>query len=453
MHRFTLPAVLGLFALLLSSCGTPVSPEVPTAEPVPADAAVVRLRVTIDAAAARPAPAPAAAPLALVASAAAEEDTGVAAFGAAQGHLDLLAVRDLWPVSDGAGVVVAVIDSGVDADHPALVGAVLPGWDFVEGRAGAADGSGHGTGVAVLIAGRGPLHGVAPAAEILPLRVLDDEDRGSTRDVAEALLYAADLHPTLRNPTPAQVVNLSLGSYAYSPALHEAVRRVRAAGVVVVAASGNDGARVAFPAALPETLAVGAAEADGRAWTAAAYSGRGAGLDLLAPLGGLIETNRGRYGEAGVRTGDARGGERHASGTSFAAPQVSGLAALLVAVGADGARAETLLRATASDLADRGWDERSGYGLLSPAAALRAARGGHEGEIAVQVLDAGSLQEVAFHGTELDGAVVLESGAFLLRAWLDLDGDGLPAADEPSFRSERLELAPGEQIDLDLTLR
>ena len=382
-----------------------------------------------------------------------ENEQVVQGFGAGQPHLELLQAEQLWQVSRGEGVTVAVIDSGVDPDQPALRGALLPGYDFINNTPDMLDESGHGTAVAVLIGGRGETKGLAPAAKILPLRVLDRHDQGSSFDVTRAVLYAANLLDEMPNPHRADVINLSLGNSSYSAALHAAIQAATDAGITVVAAAGNETGDLAYPAALPEVIAVGAGEVKQGRWRSAPYSNQGEGLALLAPLGGLSDTNWGRYGEAGVTSAGLEGVDSFV-GTSFAAPQVSGLVALLKALEKDNKEIEVLLYTTSSDVNTPGWDTETGYGIINPLATLRAAQASPTAlSIAVQLLDAGSGQESTFHSVQKQDAVALTPGRYRLNAWLDANHDGIWQPGEPSYRSgEVLELSLETPVQLDITL-
>ena len=382
-----------------------------------------------------------------------ENEQVVQGFGAGQPHLELLQAEQLWTISRGEGVTVAVIDSGVNLNQPALRGALLPGYDFINNTPTMTDESGHGTAVAVLIGGRGETKGLAPAANILPLRVLDKNDQGSSFDVTRAVLYAANLLEGLPNPHRADVINLSLGNNSYSAALHAAIQAATDAGITVVAAAGNETGDLAYPAALPEVIAVGAGEVNQGRWSSAPYSNRGAGLALLAPLGGLSDTNWGRYGEAGVTSASLKGTDSFV-GTSFAAPQVSGLVALLKGLGKDSAAIEALLYTTSSDVGTPGWDTETGYGIINPLATLRAAQVGSTQPIAVQLMDAGSGQENTFHSVEKQGALELPPGRYRLNAWLDANHDGVRQPGEPSYRGgEVLKLTLESPVQLDIILK
>lgn len=248
----------------------------------------------------------------------------------------LAAVRapEAWPVATGAGVTVAVVDSGVDADHPALRGSVLPGRSYVdvdpgseprllafgsepspvyERAFGQADPVGHGTAVAGLIAGsvESGHPGVAPDAEILPVRVLDDENRyHDSAMVGAAVEWAVD--------NGADVVNLSLGGHYDSPPFAEAIAYAERHDVLIVACTGNQHEGVSdedvwFPARVSDVLAVTGSDERGDRWRTAVT---GAETDVAAP-GANLEAPR------------PGGGYKSVTGTSFASAVVSGAAAVV----------------------------------------------------------------------------------------------------------------------------
>jgi subtilisin family serine protease len=215
-----------------------------------------------------------------------------------------------WAITTGsASIVIAVVDSGVDATHPDLVGAVDPGYDFVDGDADAADSTGHGTAVAGILAARAN-NGVGAAGacwscRILPLRVLRPDGFAYYAVQARAIDYAV--------AHGAAVVNVSLYGESRDPRLEDAVGRARAAGVIVVAAAGNEGATTReYPAAFSDAISV-AATVEGD--SLAQYSERGEWVKVAAPACAATTQLGGGYG-AGC-------------GTSGATPLVAGVAALL----------------------------------------------------------------------------------------------------------------------------
>lgn len=211
-----------------------------------------------------------------------------------------------------APVTVAVIDSGICADHPDLAGRVLPGWDFVENDADPQDPFGHGCAVASVIAaahnGAG-MAGVAPHARILPLRVLDAQGVGTYSGVAAAITMAADLG--------APIINLSLGGASPSTVMQNAVEYAAARGAMLIAAAGNTGGSVLYPAAYAPVVAVAAVD---RNLQRSSFSSHGPEVDLYAPGRDILAAQ-------------PSGSYAALSGTSFAAPQAAGVAALELALG------------------------------------------------------------------------------------------------------------------------
>jgi subtilisin family serine protease len=234
-----------------------------------------------------------------------ESQYAVAALGLARAHA----------LSRGAGAVVAVIDTGVQRDHPALAGRLLAGYDFLDGDADPSDAfngldddgdglvdeaAGHGTHVA------GIIHLVAPEAQILPLRALDSDGNGDEFAVAEAVNYAV--------AHGANVINLSLGTAAKSDLFREVARDATLRGVTVLAAAGNEGVeQEQYPAAAQCALPVTSVdEADHKS----DFANYGGWIDVAAP------------GE-GVYSSYPPSGYARWSGTSMATPFVAGQAALI----------------------------------------------------------------------------------------------------------------------------
>ncbi|MGK5743252.1 type VII secretion-associated serine protease mycosin [Micromonospora sp. URMC 103] len=277
-----------------------------------------------------------------------------------QWQLDELNATEAWRTSTGRGVTVAVVDSGVDATHPDLVGQVLPGTDLVTpGGAPVADPVGHGTTVAGLIAGRRDdkqgVVGLAPDARILPVRVLDDKNRyDDAMIVARGVRWAVD--------NGARVINLSLGGSGDSPALAAALDYAFARDVVVVACTGNLASstttKVWYPAREPGVIAVAGLERSSENLWSGSITGRD--TVLTAPATGLV--------------GARPGGYWRVQGTSFSAPLVAASAALVRSRYPQMSAGEVVNRlvATARDIGPTGRDDRFGYGLVDPVAALTA---------------------------------------------------------------------------------
>jgi len=293
-----------------------------------------------------------------------------------------------WGSSQGAGVIVAVIDSGVAYENsgsyvqaPDLADtSFVPGYDFVNNDAHPNDDNAHGTHVTGTIAqstnnGVG-VAGVAFNCTIMPVKVLDANGSGTAEHLAEGLYYAAN--------NGAKVINMSLGwpvrgRRAFDPGatVHNAVIYAYNAGVTIVCSSGNDGKSVvAYPAAYPECIAVGGTRYDE---TRASYSNYGAALDIVAPGGDLgVDQNDDGYGDGVLQntfnpnTSDTSDFDYwYFHGTSMAAPHVTGVAALVIASGVTDPDA---VRQKLIDSAEKkgftGWHAEYGYGIVDAAAAL-----------------------------------------------------------------------------------
>lgn len=268
-----------------------------------------------------------------------------------QWHLPKIGAPAAWDVTTGASTVkIAVVDSGVQANHPDLGGRVLAGYDFVNNDADPSDDNGHGTAVAGAAAATGNngsgVAGVAWNVAILPVKVLGADNMGSYSAIASGINYAAD--------QGARIINLSLGGTTSSRTLQSAVSYAWNKGCVLVAAAGNNGSSAAFyPAAYSQVVAVSALSAGD---VLPSWSNYGSYVDISAP------------GE-NITTTAAGGGYTTMSGTSFASPLVAGAAALALSV--DPSLANTavvsLLTAKSDDLGATGYDIYFGAGRLNAA--------------------------------------------------------------------------------------
>ncbi len=219
-----------------------------------------------------------------------------------------------WDVTRGrSAILVGVVDTGVDYTHPDLAGRVdtARDYDFVNSDSDAMDDNGHGTHVSGIVAavmdnGVGGV-GVAPGCRILPVKVLDSAGEGDTFLVAAGIRFAAD--------SGVKVINMSLAGSSDDPSLGSAVAYAQGKGCVVVSAAGNEGSSAGadYPARYPDVIGVGALDSSNRR---AGFSNYGTGVDVGAPGVAILSTILGgSYGSM--------------SGTSMAAPFVSGVVALV----------------------------------------------------------------------------------------------------------------------------
>jgi subtilisin family serine protease len=226
-----------------------------------------------------------------------------------QEGLRVVGFQKAWDVTQGSSrVIVAVVDTGVDGRHPDLRGALVPGYDFVNGDADPADDQGHGTAVAGVIAARSNNHegvaGICWRCSVMPIKALDASGSGDDTLIAAGLVWATD--------HGAQVINLSLGGPGASQELSNAIGYAVGKGVIVVAAAGNSGTTTQFfPAADPRALSVAATTVADHRYS---WSNFGPWVRLAAPGCNLAPVLGGGYSNF--------------CGTSSATPLVTGLIAL-----------------------------------------------------------------------------------------------------------------------------
>jgi len=277
-------------------------------------------------------------------------------YEAYQWNLPAIETERGWALSRGSDdVVIAVLDTGVQLDHPDLQGRITEGINLV-GEGDPDDDVGHGTHVAGIIAatvnnGEG-VAGLSWRGRIMPVKVLDSSGSGTTYSVAEGIIWATD--------HGADVINMSLGNYASAEFLHDAIRYAYDRGVVLIAASGNDNTdQPGYPAAYPEVFAVAATDAGDNK---APYSNYGDYIDVAAPGDAIASTYPGNQYAA-------------LSGTSMASPHAAALAGLIKSVSPDLTNEEVMdiMRKTAVDLGDEGRDIYFGYGRIDVKRALEAA--------------------------------------------------------------------------------
>ncbi|MGO0063622.1 S8 family peptidase [Brevibacillus fluminis] len=273
-----------------------------------------------------------------------------------QTHLKQIKVDGAWDKYTGnTAITIAVLDTGVDTDHPDLKGNLVPGVNLVSPQKTPEDDStnGHGTQVAGILAARGNnsigVSGVLWNAKVMPIKILDRQGQGTVELLASGINAAID--------RGAKIIVTSLSSISTSKSLENAVNRAEANGVIIVSAAGNEANRVTYPAAYPTVIAVGAVQANNKPLY---QSNIGPELNLMAPGWNVYTTVKG-------------GGYGPMSGTSAAAPQVAGAAALILAKYPYMTPLDVrqLLYQSATNLDADGWDRKTGYGLLNVANALK----------------------------------------------------------------------------------
>jgi thermitase len=260
---------------------------------------------------------------------------------------------DGWNLSQGsANVVIAVVDTGIQLDHPDLAAKLVPGYDYIDNDATPDDGHGHGThvaGTAAAITNNAiGGAGTCPECRLMPVRVLGDNGGGTLTGVANGIIFAAN--------NGAQVINLSLGGSG-STTLENAVNYAWGRGSLLACAAGNSGTSNtinAYPAAYANCLAVGATNADD---SDASYSNWGLWVDIAAPGTGVYSTWIG----SSYNT---------INGTSMATPHVAGVAGLVRSQGLDHEQTRSRLQSTADPIPGTGqWWSNGRLNLL------RAVRG------------------------------------------------------------------------------
>jgi serine protease len=286
-------------------------------------------------------------------------------YASKQWHLRRVGAEKAWSYTCGQGITVAVVDTGIACfdKGPFSRGTDLAGtrceggWNFVNDTREASDDQGHGTHVAGTIAqttnnGVGAA-GLAFCASLMPIKVLNKQGFGSTANVAEGIRFAAD--------QGAQIINLSLGGPIKSGILKDAVDHALSKGVVIVAAAGNSGKKVGWPAAYPGVVAVSATDdTDKIAW----FSSRGPEVAIAAPGVGVTQQTICNGGRDKCEIFGTF------NGTSMASPHVAGVAAMIESLGVTrGDAVRQALYASARTPAGGGDPKLYGAGILDGGAA------------------------------------------------------------------------------------
>jgi subtilisin family serine protease/putative cell wall-binding protein len=283
-----------------------------------------------------------------------------------QWALSRLDAAETWELGDAEQQTIAIVDSGIEASHPDLAEAVVPGWSAFGDGDGTSDGNGHGTavaGAAAAVVGNGTgIAGLGKAAELMPIKVVKADGSATGSDTADGIMEAAD--------RGAAVINLSLGTPTDSSVIKSAIEYAIDQGAVVAAAAGNEAQEdnpVTYPAAYDDVLGVGAINREDER---AEFSNYGDWVDIAAPGTRILTTGNGDSDDYGwCLTNDCD--YAVLQGTSLATPFVSAAAAL---TGANTELGPTRLAAhleeTAEDLGAEGKDPNFGHGLVDPEAAL-----------------------------------------------------------------------------------
>jgi serine protease len=283
-----------------------------------------------------------------------------------QWHLHNINVEQAWETNRGAGITVAVIDTGVTKTTDMAKTEFVGGYDFVNNKVEADDDNGHGTHVAGSVAQSTNnsigVAGVAYEAKIMPLKVLSASGGGTVADISESIKFAAD--------KGANVINMSLGGGGESAVMKEAIDYAHAKGVVIVAAAGNENqSSASYPARYNHVIGVAAFDAKG---DKAEFSNFGAGVDIAAPGGG-------HGSRVWQETIDPDGGAPQViglQGTSMASPHVAGVAAMIMSAGVkEPDMVQQVLQQSVRQIAEDPLNHY-GAGQLDAAAAVKlAARG------------------------------------------------------------------------------
>ncbi|MDN5292713.1 MAG: hypothetical protein PWQ31_18 [Eubacteriales bacterium] len=333
-------------------------------------------------------------------------------------------------VTPNSSVYVAVIDTGIDPSHPDLASALAPSslfYNAIDGSCYVYDDNGHGTHVAGIIAATANnstgIAGAAAGIKILPIKALYDGGAGTESDIAAAIDYATRI-PEVK------VINLSMSTGETSNALRAAIDAAIARGITVVAASGNEGkSSLAFPAAYPEVVSVGATD---RNDNLASFSNYGTNLDVVAPGVAVLSTLPG-------------GGYGYGTGTSMAAPHVSALAALMYSYNSSlqPATVEARIKAGAVDLGSPGSDSKYGFGRVDFLRTLQLLTG-TGGDFTPPTVTSTSPLNLAT--TNSLSTLSLTCSETISKARLFLDGQLQPTTISGNTAAVTLSLRPGFHV-------
>ncbi|MET0963188.1 MAG: S8 family serine peptidase [Noviherbaspirillum sp.] len=260
-----------------------------------------------------------------------------------------------WELTQGGGITIAILDSGVDGSHPDLAAQMVPGFNFMDNNTDTADVNGHGTAVAGVAAAASNnalgVAGMAGQAKIMPLRIADANAYAYYSTIAQGITYAAD--------HGARIANCSYGGVAGSASIQSAAQYMKGRGGLVFVSAGNNGVNENIT---PTTTMIAVSATD-QSDNRTSWSSYGSFVSVAAPGMSYTTSRGGAYGQW--------------SGTSFSSPLAAGVAALMMAArpSLDSAQLEKLLFSTAVDIGAAGRDIYYGYGRVDAHAAVSAAAG------------------------------------------------------------------------------
>lgn len=275
-------------------------------------------------------------------------------YAGSQWHIPKIGAGSAWDKTQGSGITIAILDSGVLGSHADLASKLVPGWNFYDNTSNTADVTGHGTsvaGAAAAITNNGAgVSGVAGAARIMPIRVSDSTGYAYYSTIAQGVTFAAD--------NGARVANASFAGVYKSSSVASAAQYLKSKGGLLLVSGGNSGINENSPANSSMIPVAATDSADAKA----SFSSYGNYIAVAAP-------------GVGIYTTASNGSYRSASGTSFASPITAGVVALMMAAkpSLTPAQVESLLYSTATDLGTAGRDIYFGHGRVNAAAAVAAA--------------------------------------------------------------------------------